>query len=94
MGTVERLGLDGHCQAGGVIAVGLKQRREPNLSLPFRTAQRPWSRRSAPPPDHRIRWDLFTRQLIRKLAALSVIKLTALSLIEIPTGGPARWRLA
>jgi hypothetical protein len=86
MGTIERSGSGGHGQAGGVIAFGLKQLREPNLSLPFGTAQRLWSRRSAPPPDHHIRWDLFMRQLTKKAAVLSVI--------EVPTGEPARWRSA
>src|SRR5215218_6050892 len=55
---------------------------KPDPSLPLRTAQRTWSRRSAPLRDHRICWDLFMRRLTRKLAVPSVI--------DVPTRRPAR----
>src|SRR5690349_13384800 len=45
----------------------------PEPSLPLMTAQRTWSRRSAPRRDQRICCALFMRRLTRKLAVPSVI---------------------
>jgi DNA replication protein DnaC len=64
----------------------LKSWPKPEPSLPLRTAQRTWSRRSAPRRDHRICCALFKRRLTRKLAVASVN--------AVPTRKPARWRSA
>src|SRR4051812_30913213 len=64
--------------------LALKSCPKPEPNLPLRTAQRTWSRRSAPRRDQRICCDLFMRRLTRKLAVPSVN--------AVPTRSPARCR--
>src|SRR5690349_553536 len=54
-------------------ASALNRWPSPEPSLPLMTAQRTWSRRSAPRRDQRICCALFRRRLTRKLAVPSVI---------------------
>src|SRR5215207_8859385 len=92
--TIGHVFLRGDCQRNGgqaAIAISdpglaLKSCPKPEPNLPLRTAQRTWSRRSAPRRDQRMCCDLFMRRLTRKLAVASVN--------EVPTRKPARWRSA